>query len=73
MFYQIQPDHYINLKDITYFYLAESEMYRNCIIIFFRGMKEFRSFRFNDSYTCRQSFNKLVAKIQTMNNHSIED
>ncbi len=66
MFYEIQPGHHINLKDITYFYLPESEMYRNSIIIYFRGMKSYQAFRYQDHYSCQRAYEKLVAKIYAM-------
>ena len=68
MFYEIQLGHHINLKDVTYFYLSDSEMYRNCIIIYFRGMKDFKCFRYKDYYSCQQVFERLVVKVNALNN-----
>ena len=69
MFYEIQPNRHINLKDISYFYVnSESDVYRNTIIIYFRGREHSMTFPFNDSWSCKQAYDKLVTKIYAMNN-----
>lgn len=71
MFYEIQPGNHINLKDISYFSVnPESDLYRNSIRIYFRGREHSNVFQFNDSWTCKQAYDKLVAKIYSMNNPS---
>ena len=70
MFYEIQPGKHINLTSINYFCLSDSEVYRNSIIIYFQGKKDFLSFNFNDSWSCKQAYDKLVTKIYSMNNPS---
>lgn len=70
MFYEIQPGKHINLTNINCFYLSDSEIYRNSILIYFQGKKDFLSFDFNDSWSCKQAYDKLVAKIYSMNNPS---
>ena len=70
MFYEIQPGKHINLTSINYFYLSDSEVYRNSIIIYFQDKKDFLSFNFNDSWSCKQAYDKLVTKIYSMNNPS---
>lgn len=70
MFYEIQPGRHINLTSINYFCLSDSEIYRNSILIYFQGKKDFISFTFNDSWSCKQAYDKLVAKIYSMNNPS---
>ena len=70
MFYEIQPGKHINLTSINCFYLSDSEIYRNSIIIYFQGKKDFLSFNFTDSWSCKQAYDKLVAKIYSMNNPS---
>ena len=67
MFYEIQPGKHINLTSINYFCISDSE---NSIIIYFQGTKDFLSFNFNDSWSCEQAYDKLVAKIYFMNNLS---
>ena len=70
MFYEIQPGNHINLTSINCFFLSDSEIYRNSILIYFQGKKDFISFKFNDSWSCKQAYDKLVAKIYSMNNPS---
>ena len=71
MFYEIQPGNHINLTSINYFFLSDSnEIYRNSILIYFQGKKDFISFRFNDSWSCKQAYDKLIAKIYSMDNPS---
>ena len=70
MFYEIQPGRHINLKSINYFCLSDSEIYRNSILIYFQDKKDFINFNFNDSWSCRQAYDKLVAKIYSMDNPS---
>lgn len=67
MFYEIKPGNYINLTSIDYFFLSDSEIYRNSILIYFQGKKDFISVTFNDSWSCEQAYDKLVAKIHSMN------
>ena len=70
MFYEIQPGRPINLTSINYFCLSDSEIYRNSILIYFQGKEDFISFTFNDSWYCKQAYDKLVAKIYSINNPS---
>ena len=70
MFYEIQPGKHINLTSINYFCLSDSEIYRNSIIIYFQGKKDFISFDLYDSWSCKQAYDKQVAKIYSMNNPS---
>ena len=70
MFYEIKPGKHINLTSINYFFLSDDEIYRNSILIYFQGKKDFFSFNFNDSWSCKQAYDKLVTKIYSMNNPS---
>ena len=70
MFYEIQPGNHINLTSINCFFLSDSEIYRNSILIYFQGKKDFISFKFNDSWSCKQAYDKLVTKIYSINNLS---
>lgn len=70
MFHEIQPGRHINLTNINYFCLSDSELYRNSILIYFQGKNDFIRFTFNDSWSCKQAYDKMVAKIYSMNNPS---
>lgn len=71
MFYEIQHGKHINLKDISYLSIdPESDIYRNSIRIYFRGREHSIVFQFNDSWTCKQAYDKLIAKIYSMNDPS---
>jgi hypothetical protein len=69
MFYEIQPGKHINLKDISYFYInQDNDIYSKSIRFYFRDREHI--FQFNDSLSCKQAYDKLVAKIYSMNNPS---
>ena len=71
MFYEIQPGKHINLKDISYLSVdPESDIYRNSIRIYFRGKEHSHVFQFNDSWTYQQAYDKLIAKMYSINNPS---
>ena len=68
LFYEIKPGKHINLTNINYFFLSDDD--RNSILIYFQGKKDFLSIDFNDSWSCKQAYDKLVTKIYSINNPS---